>query len=115
LMTSSSLNPIVFALRRPVTVMAAVAALAVGAVLAVQRMAIDIFPTLDLPVIYIAQPYGGMDPQQMETQLTSTLEGHSIYISGIHHVESKNIQGMSVVKRLLPIPPNAPPAILSKA
>src|SRR5207245_10035342 len=49
---SSSFNPIVFALRRPVTVLAGVAALAVGSLLAVQRMAIDIFPSLDLPVIY---------------------------------------------------------------
>jgi multidrug efflux pump subunit AcrB len=95
---SSSFNPIVFAMRRPVTVLAAVAALAVGSILAVNRMAIDIFPALDLPVIYIAQPYGGMNPAQMESQITSTLEGHSIYISGIHHVESKNIQGMAVVK-----------------
>jgi multidrug efflux pump subunit AcrB len=95
---SSSFNPIVFALRHPITVMAAVAALAVGAVLAVQRMAIDIFPTLDLPVIYIAQPYGGMSPAQMESQITSFYEGHSLYISGIHHVESKNVQGMALVK-----------------
>jgi multidrug efflux pump subunit AcrB len=97
-MNASSFNPIVFALRHPITVMAAVAALAVGAVLAVQRMAIDIFPTLDLPVIYIAQPYGGMSPGQMESQITSFYEGHSLYISGIHHVESKNVQGMSLIK-----------------
>ncbi len=97
-MTSSSFNPIVFALRRPITVLALVAALVVGSVLAVQRMAIDIFPTLDLPVIYIAQPYGGMSPAQMESQITSFYEGHSLYITGIHHVESKNIQGMALVK-----------------
>jgi multidrug efflux pump subunit AcrB len=95
---SSSFNPIVFALRHPITVMAAVAALAVGAGLAVQRMAIDIFPTLDLPVIYIAQPYGGMSPGQMESQITSFYEGHSLYITGIHHVESKNVQGMALIK-----------------
>ncbi|MDB5310103.1 MAG: Cobalt-zinc-cadmium resistance protein CzcA / Cation efflux system protein CusA [Gemmataceae bacterium] len=95
---NSSLNPIVFALRHPITVMAAVAALAVTSVLAVQRMSIDVFPKLNLPVIYIAQPYGGMDPAQMESQLTSYYEGHSLYIGGIHHVESKTIQGMSILK-----------------
>jgi multidrug efflux pump subunit AcrB len=95
---SSSFNPIVFALRRPITVMALVAALVVGSVLAVQRMAVDIFPNLELPVIYIAQPYGGMSPAQMESQITSFYEGHSLYITGIHHVESKNIQGMALVK-----------------
>src|SRR5437588_11328694 len=91
----SSFNPIVFALRHPITVLAAVAAPAVGAVLAVQRMAIDIFPTLDLPVIYIAQPYGGMSPGQMESQITSLYEGHSHYISSIHHVASKTVQCMA--------------------
>src|SRR5215467_8532460 len=94
----SSLNPIVFALRRPITVMAGVAALVVGCVLALTRMPIDIFPTLDLPVIYIAQPYGGLNPSDMESQITAYYEGHAIYINGLHHVESKTIQGMAVVK-----------------
>jgi multidrug efflux pump subunit AcrB len=78
--------------------MAAVAALAVSSLLATQRMSVDTFPKLDLPLIYIAQPYGGMDPAQMESQLISYYEGHSLYISGIHHVESKTIQGMGIVK-----------------
>ncbi len=95
---NSSLNPIVFALRHPVTVMAAVAALAVTSTIVARRMAVDVFPKLDLPVIYIAQPYGGLDPGQMESQLTAFFEGHSIYIAGIHHVESKSIQGMGLVK-----------------
>jgi multidrug efflux pump subunit AcrB len=95
---SSGLNPIVFAMRRPVTMMAGVAALVVGCVLAVQRMAIDIFPTLDLPVIYIAQPYGGLNAEQMESQITAYHEGHALYINGLHHVESKTIQGTAIVK-----------------
>ena len=95
---NTSLNPIVFALRHPITVMAAVAALAVSSLLAAQRMSVDTFPKLDLPLIYIAQPYGGMDPAQMESQLISYYEGHSLYISGVHHVESKTIQGMGIVK-----------------
>ena len=95
---NSSLNPIAFAMRHPVSVMAGVAALAVASALAVQRMAVDVFPALDLPVIYIAQPYGGMDPSQMESQITSYYEGHSIYMTGIHYIESKNIQGMAVIK-----------------
>jgi multidrug efflux pump subunit AcrB len=64
---NSSLNPIAFAMRHPVSVMAGVAAVAVASVLAVGRMAIDVFPALDLPVVYIAQQYGGMDPSQMES------------------------------------------------
>jgi multidrug efflux pump subunit AcrB len=60
------MNPIVFALRRPLTVMVAVVAVALGSGLAYLRMPIDIFPNLNLPVIYVCQPYGGMDPAQME-------------------------------------------------
>src|SRR4051794_29614811 len=92
------MNPIIFALRHPITVLVACVALAGGSVLAVQRMKIDIFPELNLPVIYVAQPYGGMDPAQMEGLLTNYYEYHFLYISGIHHVESKNIQGVAVMR-----------------
>src|ERR1017187_1283891 len=92
------MNPIVFAMRRPLTVMVLVVAVALGSVLAVTRMSIDIFPAFNLPVIYVAQPYGGMDPAQMEGLLTNYYEYHFLYISGIHHVESKNIQGTAMMK-----------------
>jgi multidrug efflux pump subunit AcrB len=65
------MNPIVFALRRPLTVKVLVAAVALGSGLAVYRMPIDIFPNLNLPVIYVAQPNGGMDPARMEGLLTN--------------------------------------------
>jgi multidrug efflux pump subunit AcrB len=92
------MNPIVFAMRRPVTVMVLVVAVALGSILAVTRMSIDIFPNLNLPVIYVCQPYGGMDPAQMEGLLTNYYEYHFLYISGIHHVESRNVQGMALMK-----------------
>src|SRR3954465_12141985 len=95
---NTSLSPIAFAMRHPISVMAGVAALAVASLLAARRMAVDVFPPLHLPVLYVAQPYGGMDPGQMESQITSYYEAHSIYMTGIHHVESKSIQGMAVVK-----------------
>jgi multidrug efflux pump subunit AcrB len=91
-------NPIVFALRHPITVMVGIAALVVGSGLAVTRMKIDIFPSLNLPVIYVAQPYGGMDPAQMEGLIANYYEYHFLYISGIHHVESRNVQGSSLMK-----------------
>ncbi len=92
------MNPIVFALKRPITVMVAIAGILVSSALAIQRMKIDIFPNLNLPVIYVVQPYGGMDPAQMEGLLTFHYENHFLYISGIHHVESKNIQGFAQMK-----------------
>jgi hypothetical protein len=64
------MNPIDFALRRPWTVLVAVLAVALLAGVAVRRMRIDVFPNLDSPVVYVCQPYGGMDPAQMEGLLT---------------------------------------------
>jgi multidrug efflux pump subunit AcrB len=89
---------ILAALRRPVTVLVAMVAIALGFGLAVTRMPKDIFPALNLPVIYVCQPYGGMDPAQMEGLLTNYYEYHFLYISGIHHVESKNVQGTAIMK-----------------
>jgi multidrug efflux pump subunit AcrB len=92
------MNPLSFALKRPITVLAAIGAILVGSGLALTRMKIDIFPNLNLPVIYVVQPYGGMSPEQMEGLLTFPFENHFLYISGIHHVESRNIQGFSQMK-----------------
>jgi hypothetical protein len=61
-------------------------------------MPIDIFPDLNVPVLYVAQPYGGLDPQQMEGFLTNYYEYHFLYITGIDHVESKNIQSVALMK-----------------
>ena len=92
------MNPIVFALRHPITVMVAMAGVIVASTLALTRMKIDIFPNLNLPVVYVVQPYGGMDPAQMEGLLTFHYENHFLYISGIHHIESRNIQGFAQMK-----------------
>src|SRR5881396_3320184 len=92
------MNPIVFAMKHPITMMVGIIAVALGAVLAAFRMPIDIFPDLNTPIIYVAQPYGGMDPQQMEGFLTNYYEYHFLYITGIDHVESKNIQGVALMK-----------------
>lgn len=85
-------------LRRPLTVIVLVIAVALGAWIALQRMSRDIFPPLNVPTIYVAQPYGGMDPAQMEGYLTYRYEYHFLYIAGIEHVESKSIQGASIMK-----------------
>jgi multidrug efflux pump subunit AcrB len=110
------MNPIVFAMRRPMTVMVALTAVilaclaavrpkqldqglaTVGIELPLKRMPVDIFPALNLPVIYVCQPYGGMDPAQMEGLITNYYEYHFLYISGIHHVESKSVQGNALMK-----------------
>ena len=86
------------ALRRPVTVIVAVIALVLCSLLALKRIKVDIFPEVGSPTIYVAQPYGGMDPAQMEGYMTYYYEYHFLYITGIEHVESKNIQGAALMK-----------------
>src|SRR5947207_10269978 len=86
------------ALRRPFTIVVIVAGVALASILALRRMPRDIFPSLGIPTIYVAQPYGGMDPAQMEGYLTYYYEYHFLYITGVEHVESKSIQGASIIK-----------------
>ncbi len=109
------MNLILLALQRPLTVMVIIVGVALGSFLAIGRsvseqlglpypeglpkgMEVDIFPSLNLPVIYVCQPYGGMDPAQMEGFLTNYYEYHFLYVSGIHHVESRNVQGTALMK-----------------
>src|SRR3989442_2655183 len=86
------------AMRRPITILVAVLTVALASYLAIRTMKVDISPQLGAPSIYVAQPYGGMDPSQMEGYLTDYYEYHFLYITGIEHVESKNIQGIALMK-----------------
>src|SRR3954454_6931418 len=86
------------ALTRPFTLLAVLLAVALCAGVALKRMPVDIFPQVGDPAIYVAQPYGGMDPAQMEGYLTYYYEYHFLYITGIDRVESKSIQGAALMK-----------------
>lgn len=92
------MNLVVAAMRRPFTILVVLAAVILGALFGLSRMPRDIFPDLGVPVLYVAQPYGGADPAQMEGFLTYYYEYHFLYITGIEHVESKSIQGISLIK-----------------
>src|SRR6266849_4290068 len=89
---------VLLALSRPVTVVIALIAIALCSVLALQGMPVDIFPQVGDPVIYVSQPYGGMDPQQMEGYLTYYYEYHFLFINNIDHVESRSIPGQALLK-----------------
>lgn len=89
---------VLFALRRPVTIYVAVLAILIGSYFAVKRMPADIFPDLGEPVIYIAQPYGGLDPAQMDGFATYYYEYHLLYVAGVKQIESKSIQGAALIK-----------------
>lgn len=86
------------ALRRPITVLVVVIGIAMCSLLALTRMPIDIFPNLNLPVIYVAQPYGGMSPAQMEGYLTYYYEYNFLYVEGLQSVESKSVQNFALMK-----------------
>ena len=86
------------AMRRPVTILMVILGIALCSILAINRMKADIFPDLGTPVIYVAQPYGGMDPAQMEGYLVNYYEYHFLYVRGIDYVESRSIQGAAIMK-----------------
>src|SRR6266481_4325873 len=92
------MNLVSLALRRPISLLTMVVAVALVGFLAVDRMSRDIFPDLGVPTIYVAQPYGGLDPAQMEGFIVNYYEYHFLYITGIEHVESKSIQGVALIK-----------------
>lgn len=86
------------AMKRPVTVIAAILCIMLMSVLALTSMKRDIFPDLKIPAIYIIQGYGGMSPAQMEGYITSTYELFFLYVPGIEHIESKSIQNVALIK-----------------
>ena len=86
------------ALAKPIAVIVALLGIVVFSVLALGRIPVDIFPRLNLPTIYIAQPYGGMTPAQMEGFIATRYQNQMLYVSGIKDVEVKNIQGLCLVK-----------------
>ena len=92
------MNLVTFALRRPITILVLVIAVVLTGLFAIARMPRDVFPNLGVPVLYVAQPYGGMDPAQMEGFIVNYYEYHFLYINGIEHVESKSIQGVALIK-----------------
>jgi multidrug efflux pump subunit AcrB len=86
------------ALRKPVTIVVAILAILFFSAIGIRKMRIDIFPTLGLPTIYVAQPYGGLSPEQVEGFVTSYYEYHFLYVAGVKYVESKSIQGAALIK-----------------
>ncbi|HLZ17695.1 MAG TPA: efflux RND transporter permease subunit, partial [Cyclobacteriaceae bacterium] len=86
------------ALRNPITVIVAILGIFVFSVLALLKIPVDIFPRLNLPTIYIAQPYGGMAPDQMEGFIATRYQNQLLYVTGIKDIEVKNVQGLCLVK-----------------
>src|SRR5476651_1269026 len=86
------------ALQRPITVLVIVAGLFFFGLSAVRTIKIDIFPDLNLPVIYISHPYGGYTPDQMEAYFGKQYVSLLLYVSGVKSIESRNITGLTLLK-----------------
>ncbi len=89
---------ILFALRKPITILVLVAALFIFGLGALRSIRVDIFPKLDMPVLYIAHPFGGYTPVQMETLFAKQYINVLLYVNGIKSIETKNVQGLTLIK-----------------
>ena len=86
------------ALQRPITIIVIFLGLLLFSVMAVKTIPIDIFPKLNSPTIYVIEQYGGMSAKQMEGIFATRMQDQFLYVNGIKNIESKNIQGLSLVK-----------------
>src|SRR3984893_15112545 len=85
-------------LRKPITVLVIVAGLFFFGINAIRNIKIDIFPDLNLPVIYLSHPYGGFTPNQMEAYFGKQYVNLLLYVSGVKSIETRNIQGLTLIK-----------------
>ena len=90
------MNPTNFAMRRPVTTLMLVVALISGGLLGLNRMRVDIFPSLNVPKIYVFLDYIGMSPDQMEGFIVNELELYFQYVDGIKDIDTRNIQQVAL-------------------
>jgi multidrug efflux pump subunit AcrB len=86
------------ALKRPIAILVLFIGLLLFSVLAIRNIPIDIFPKLNAPTIYVIEQYGGMSAKQMEGFFSTRMQDQFLYVNGIKNIESKNIQGLSLVK-----------------
>ncbi len=86
------------ALKRPITVLVLFVGLLLFSILSLRTVPIDIFPSLNSPTVYIIQQYGGMSAKQMEGFFSTKMADHFLYVDGVKSIESKNIQGLTLIK-----------------
>src|SRR6476469_5264068 len=92
------MNLIRAALRKPITVLVLVAALFFFGINAVRTIKIDIFPDMNMPVIYLSHPFGGYTPDQMESYFGKNYVNLMLYVAGVKSIETRNIQGLTLMK-----------------
>ncbi|MBF9144422.1 efflux RND transporter permease subunit [Hymenobacter properus] len=86
------------ALQRPISVVVAMLAILFFAFAAVRDIAVDIFPSMDVPAIYVAEPYGGLSPEQLDGFMANQFQNNFLFVSGVKKIETKSIQGLTLIK-----------------
>src|SRR5512135_433258 len=87
-----------FSIRNPYFIVVICLVISVVGVTSLVRMPIDLFPPIQIPVVVVATFYSGMPPEQIETDITSRFERFFTLASGIDHMESRSLPGVSVIK-----------------
>ena len=87
-----------FALKRPITIIVIFLGILLFSVIAIFTIPIDIFPKLNSPTIYVIEPYGGMSARQMEGFFATRMQDQFLYITGVKNIQSKNIQGLTLLQ-----------------
>lgn len=87
-----------FSIRNPYFIIVICLALVVVGVTSLARMPVDLFPTINLPEVVVATFYSGMPPQDIETDITDPLERFFTLASGIDHMESRSLLGVSIIR-----------------
>src|SRR5512146_2185493 len=87
-----------FAIRNPYFILVVCLMIAVVGTTSLNRMAVDMFPSMNIPVVVVATFYSGMPPEKIEADITSRFERFFTLASGIEHIESRSLPGVSVIK-----------------
>src|SRR5262250_1720414 len=87
-----------FAIRYPFFIVVLCLIVAIVGTVALLRMPVDLFPPINIPVVVVATFYSGMPPQQIETSITNPFERFFTLASGVDHIESRSLPGVSLVK-----------------
>src|ERR1035441_1833174 len=87
-----------FSIKNPYFIIVVCLALAVIGITSLARMPVDLFPTINLPEVVVATFYSGMPPEDIETDITNPLERFFTLASGIDHMESRSLLGVSIIK-----------------
>src|ERR1700744_2185834 len=87
-----------FSIKYPFFILMACLIIIVVGVTTVARMAVDLFPAVNIPVVVVATFYAGMPPQQIESDITNSYERFFTLGSGIDHIESRSLPGVSLIK-----------------